>query len=572
MTIGTHDDAGLAPVYRDDPRLRALIGPEGPFEVEQVVVDGISLRDFVRSPRSVLDVFDMGPNHAELVHVVYQDERLTFGQVRERALALAHELQRTFGVGPGDRVAIAMRNLPEFVVAVWGAALCGAIVTPMNSWWMGPELVYALDDAGAKVAFLDRERADRLVGHGRPDGLTVIGVRTDAGDVDFDDLVHGDPIEPDDIVRRGRDDVVAMLYTSGTTGRPKGALITNRGMTANLWNMAFSTLREGLISERPPAPPVQPASLSTGPLFHIGGMTAIFGAPLGGAKLVFMHKWDLEEALRLAQHEQITQFGGVPTTVRQVLDRPGVEDLDLAVRGFPMGGAAVPPDLPLRAVERFGKGIQLLNGYGLTETTSAVVTNVGAEFLAHPDSVGRPNLTADIKVVGPDDRPLEAGGVGEICFRSPQVAKGYWDNDDATASAFRDGWFHSGDLGFVDDEGFVHVVDRLKDVVIRGGENVYCAEVEAVLYEHPAVASVSVVGVEEQVMGERVCAVVVARPGTHLDLTDLRDFATTRLAGFKCPEALLITEALPETATGKVDKKALRSIVADSSDEVVHGW
>jgi long-chain acyl-CoA synthetase len=572
--------AEVAAVYRDDPRLDGLIGPGGPFEVEPVVVEGVPLRDFVRSPRSVLDIFDAGQTHADLVHVVYRDERLTFGQARERALSVAHALQTTFGVRAGDRVAICMRNLPEYVLAVWGAALCGAIVTPMNSWWLGAELGYALGDAGAKVAFLDAERADRLREHGRPGGLTVVGVRGAPGDpgvdlsidVDVDDLLQESPIDPDAVVRPGRDDVVAMLYTSGTTGTPKGALITNRGMTGNLWNMAFSTLREGLISGRPPAPDAQPATLSAQPLFHIGGMSSIFGAPLGGLKMVMMHKWDVEEALRLAQEEKVTQFGGVPTVVRQVLDRPGVAELDLPIRGFPMGGAAVPPDLPVRAIEHFGRGIQLLNGYGLTETTSAVVTNVGEEFATRPTSVGRPNLTADVKVVGPDGDELGAGQVGEICCRSPQVVKGYWHDEAATEASFVDGWFHSGDLGYLDDEGFLYVVDRLKDVVIRGGENVYCAEVEAVLHEHPAIASAAIVGVPEPAMGERVCAVVVPRRGAAVDLETVREFTLERLAAFKAPEALLVADALPETATGKIDKKSLRGSVEEAAGGLTRLW
>jgi long-chain acyl-CoA synthetase len=572
MTPEAPRGAGPAAVYRDDPRLQPLIGPDGPFEVEEVVVDGVPMRDFVRAPRSIIDLFDMGAAHAEKVHVVYRDERMTFGEMRARATSLARELRDTFGVRSGDRVALAMRNLPEFTVAVWGAALAGAIVTPLNSWWMGTELAYALDSAEVHVAVLDDDRIERLLDHGRPDGLTVVGVRTDRGDVSFADLVTGRAIEPDTVVRRGLDDVVAILHTSGTTDRPKGAAVTNRGMTSNLWNMAFTNLREAVISRRPPAPDAQPATLSAGPLFHIGGMSAIFGAPMGGVKMVLMHKWDVGEAVRLAQAEHLTTFGGVPTMARQIIDHPGVEQLGLGFRGFPMGGAAVPPDLPVRAVERFGHGIQLLNGYGLTETTSAVVTNVGEEFLAHPDSVGRPNLTADIRIVDPDDRPVPDGEVGEICVRSPQVVKGYWNNEEATRSAFVDGWFHTGDLGHVDADGYLHVVDRLKDVVIRGGENIYCAEVEAALHEHPGVADVAVVGIAEDALGERVCAVVVPRPGATLDLAELHGFATSRLAGFKAPEALLLTAELPETATGKVDKKAVRTIVADAGDGVARGW
>jgi long-chain acyl-CoA synthetase len=285
---------------------------------------------------------------------------------------------------------------------------------------------------------------------------------------------------------------------------------------------------------------------------------------------VIMRKWDVDEALRLARDEQVTGFGGVPTMARQILEHPRIVELGLDIRTCPMGGAAVPPDLPLRAVEVFGPGVQILNGYGSTETTSAVVANVGVEYEARPDSVGRPNLTGDVKIVNAEHAPLGVGEIGEICMRSPQVVPGYWNDDAATEAAFRDGWFHSGDLGYVDDEGFVYVVDRLKDVVIRGGENVYCVEVEAVLHEHPAVADVAVIGVDERVMGERVCAVVVPRTGAVVDLAGLRAFASDRLAAFKLPEALFTVDDLPTTATGKIAKRELRIQVAD--DDVERLW
>jgi long-chain acyl-CoA synthetase len=563
-------DAGVAPVYRDDERLQPLIGPGAPFEVEAVVLDGVPLRDFVRAPRTIVDAFHMGAAHEALVNIVYEGERLTFADVRGRSRSLARELQSTFGVRAGDRVAIAMRNLPEFVVSFWGAVLAGAVVVPLNSWWAGDELVYALQDAGASVLCADEDRLDRVLDAGRPDGLTLVGVRAERGDVPFDELTTGAPVPHDAIAQLAPDDPVTLLYTSGTTGRPKGALGTSRAMIANLWNMAFVTARESIIAGRQPGDGRQPATLSTGPLFHIGGVSAIVGGPLGGTKMVLMRKWDVEEALRLAREEHVTGAGGVPAVAQQILEYPNADGVD--VRTLPMGGAPVPPDLVARALDAFGDSIQVLNGYGLTETTSAVVTNVGVEFAARPDSVGRPNLTADVRVVGSDGRPLGPGEVGELCVRSPQVVRGYWNDDAATRESFSDGWFHSGDIGYVDDEGFVYVVDRIKDVVIRGGENVYCVEVEAVLHEHPGVAEVAVVGLVEPAMGERVCAVVVPRPGALVDLAGLRAHASTRLAGFKCPEALYLTAELPKNAMGKVGKKALRREVAGSAERVERVW
>jgi acyl-CoA synthetase (AMP-forming)/AMP-acid ligase II len=564
----------LAAVYADDPRLQPLIGPGSPFELEEIELDGVPLRVFVRAPRTILDTFAMGAAHADLVHLVHDDERLTFADVRAQAFALAEHLRTRFGVERGHRVAIAMRNLPEFVIGFWGTALLGAIVVPLNSWWTGAELGYALGNAEASVAFLDDERLTRVVEHGRPDGVQLVSVRSDRSDADapFDELVRGTPLPDDAIARLEPDDPVTILYTSGTTGRPKGALGTNRNHLHNIWNMAFGAAREATITSRAPAPDRQPATLAAQPMFHIGGIAAIIGSPMGGSKILIMRKWDLDRALQLAVDEGLTAFGGVPAIARQIIEYPRLEELDLDVRGFPMGGAAVPPDLPLKARARFGENIQLLNGYGLTETTSAVVTNVGVEFVEHPDSVGRPNLTADLKVVDPEGRELGVGEVGELAFRSPQVVKGYWRDEAATKAVFVDGWFHSGDVGYVDDDGFVYVVDRIKDVVIRGGENVYCAEVEAVLFEHPDIADVAVVGITEPTLGERVCAVVVPRPGRTPDLNDVRSFVAPQLAAFKCPEALIVVDELPRTATEKVAKNVLRDRLAAPDVRIEQLW
>jgi acyl-CoA synthetase (AMP-forming)/AMP-acid ligase II len=573
------EEMGLGPAaYFTDQRLQPLIGPGAPFEVEELVLDGVPLRTFMRAPRTIVDVFRASVAHDALEHLVFEDERLTFAQVRRTALALAGALSARLGVRQGDRVAIAMRNYPEFVASFWSAAVLGAIVVPLNSWWTGSELAYALGDAGVRVAFMDEERLSRLADCGESPGeVHFVGVRGARSvllqSIDFGDLAAGYPLPEHDLAATEPDDPATILYTSGTTGRPKGALASNRATIANLMNMAFAAARSQLLSGQPPQPPIQNVTVTAAPLFHIGGVASIVGGAMGGSKLVLMRKWDVVELLRLAEREGATGLGGVPATAREVLYYPELGTFDLtAVRSFPLGGAPVPPDLPLRAVEVFGPDIGILNGYGLTETTSAVCTNVGEEFFHHPDSVGRPNLTADLRVELQDGGMVGAGQVGELCFRSPQVARCYWNDPSGTSASFVDGWFHSGDLGYYDNEGYVYVVDRLKDVVIRGGENVYCAEVEAALFEHPQISDVAVIGLLEPSMGERVCAVVVLRSGGELALGDIREFVASRLAAFKCPEALYIADELPRTATGKTAKSELRARVVADPHGVTKAW
>ncbi len=569
---------GPADAYFADERLQALIGTGAPFEVEPLVLDGVPLRTFIRAPQTIIDVFRMSAAHEALDHLVFEDERLTFDDVRRTALALSGQLSTGLGVRKGDRVAIAMRNYPEFVTAFWGAALLGAIVVPLNSWWTGSELAYALEDAGVRVAFMDFERVGRLVDSGdAPAEVHYVEVRGPGSgalrSVPFEELAAGHPMSEHDVASTEPEDPATILYTSGTTGRPKGALASNRATIANLMNMAFAAARAQLLSGRPAQPAGQNTTVTAAPLFHIGGIASIVGGAMGGSKLVLMRRWDVAEVLRLAERERATGLGGVPAMARELLYYPELGKFDLsAVRSFPLGGAPVPPDLPLRAVDIFGPDIQILNGYGLTETTSAVCTNVGEEFLHHPDSVGRPNLTADLRVEDSDGRILGADQVGELCFRSPQVSQCYWNDPSATSASFVDGWFHSGDLGHYDDEGYVYVVDRLKDVVIRGGENVYCAELEAVLFDHPDIADVAVIGLPEPAMGERVCAVAVPRSGSTLELGEVRAFVAKRLAGFKCPEALYIAEELPRTASGKTAKPELRLRVSTDPDGVTQTW
>ena len=311
----------------------------------------------------------------------------------------------------------------------------------------------------------------------------------------------------------------------------------------------------------PAAEPPQPASLQVFPFFHIGGLTGMYVSTAFGSKLVLMYKWDVDKAIELISRERITSTALVPMLLRQLLESPSLHELDsAALAGISSGGASVPPDLIRRMETDFDARVAPANGYGLTETTSAVVINFGREYFDHPDSVGRAVLGTDLRIVADDGRDCPVGEVGELWARGPNIVKGYWNKPEATAAAFTEGWFHSGDLAHLDDDGFVYVVDRLKDVVIRGGENVYSAEVEAVLFEHPALEDVAVIGLPHPTYGEEVAVVVNVKPGSEVTAAEVQEFVAARLARFKVPSTVFFRdEPLPRTASGKVLKRDLRN-------------
>ena len=571
--VASGDDFVLdgSTLYLDDPRLKGLVGPGAPYELEHIEVDGVALRTFKHAPRSIVDVFNANREHDNLTYLVSEDERITFGEMRVRALSFARELRHGFGLQPGDHVAISMRNLPEFVYAFWGTVVSGAVVVPLNSWWVGSELSYALQDCAAKVVVTDEERAQRLaeVDYQGP----VVAARTSTGlhgSIAMDALISGEPLAASEFAQPDPENIVMIAYTSGTTGHPKGTLITHRSLVVTLMSGALCVERGAIISPRPaPAPaPKQPATVVATPLFHVGGPEMMVRGVMAGMKIVLMQRWDVDRAIELHETEGVSGIRGVPTMARDLLNSPRLDPSRLDISSFSSGGAAVPPDLPRRAFELFGDSIQIISGYGATETTNSVAVNVGDEWASHLDSIGRPTALTDVQVQDDTGRPLPAGEVGELCFRTIQNARGYLNLPKATASAFVDGWYHSGDLGYVDEDGYLYVVDRLKDMVIRGGENVYGAEVEAAIVEHPDVLEVAIIGLAEEHMGERVCAVVVQRPGTEITLDDIREFTSSRLAYFKQPEALFIAEELPRTATAKIDKLTLRTNVLDTADRI----
>ena len=558
-----------------------LTAPGQLFEMEELTIRGIPTRTWKNAPPSLRTVLEASKQFGGGDFLVYEDEHWSFERHYAEAVHLAGVLRSRFGIETGDRVAIAMRNFPEWSIAFWAAAAAGAVVVPLNAWWTGPELEYGLSDSGTSVLFVDGERLDRVEPHlaALSAVRAVVVARDDraelpAGVLRFGDVLGEVPAdaEPPGDVELAPEDDATIFYTSGTTGQPKGALGTHRNICTNLLSLAFSASRAAMRATDPAIADGagvrtsdQNAYLLSVPFFHATGCHSILVANLAfGGKIVLMHKWDAGRALELIERERITTFGGVPAMVWQVLDHPDFARRDTSsVRAIGYGGAPAAPEL-VRRIEALLPGRTPSNGYGLTETSSVTTLNSGDDYLRKPDSVGVPVAVVDVKVVDPDGTALAVGDVGELWIKGPNVVTGYWNKPEATAASFSDGWLHSGDVARLDDEGFVYIVDRAKDMIIRGGENVYCVEVEAALYEHPAVNDAAVIGIPHQVLGEEVGAVVYALPGMDVSEEELRVHVAARLAAFKVPVRVWFRdEPLPRNPAGKILKRDLRTELVD---------
>ena len=556
-----------------------LCSPGMPFEIEQVEVDGRSLRCWKNAAPSMAALVESSLEYGDADFIVYGDERLSYREHHRRVVALAHQLIDRFGITKGDRVAIAMRNYPEWSVAFWAAAAAGAVVVPLNAWWTSDELEYGLTDSGASLMFVDAERLERLQNIESDLPLQhVVAVRCDTvpADVTVIDSLWLDAPDKQGLpaVSISPDDSATLFYTSGTTGFPKGTLGTHRNFCSAALTMPFSgvqgMLRSGdtlfdlmAIKKRPRA------VLLTVPLFHVTGCHGMMlGTLSNGGKLVMMHKWDPAVALDVIERESVNVFSGVPAMVRQLLDLNEIEQRDLsAITNIGYGGAPAPPDL-LRRIKAAMPAVGASNGWGITETSAGIATNSRQDYADKPDSVGPASPVCDVKVVNESGEQLAAGELGELWVRGPGVVKGYWGKPEATEASFTDGWFHTGDVGKIDEQGFIYLVDRLKDMIIRGGENIYCAEVESVLSEHPAVILACVFGLPHEVLGEQVAAVVQIGPDKTVSQQELQQFIANRLAAFKVPAKIwTCTEPLPTGATGKVQKKEIRACYAERDPE-----
>ncbi len=558
------------------PQAKALLtAPGAPFEMDEVAIRGVLTRIWKNAPPSLPWFIGASRAAGDQLFVIHEDERVTYEANHRAVAALAAHLVG-LGVGRGDRVALAMRNLPEWPVAFFAITALGAIAVPLNAWWTGAELEYGLADSGARVLIVDDERharlAERYAAAPAMEHVLVARASTplDGIAARLEDAI-GTPHDwarlPDaplpDVAVVPEDDA-AIFYTSGTTGAPKGALVTHRNLMSNVLSNGYSSARSALRRGEMPVPPSPRVMLTVIPLFHVTACSAALMPVIAtGSTMIFMRKWDTIRAFEIIERERVNITGGVPTIAWQLLEHPDRGRYDLSsLESIAYGGAPSAPELVKRIHEELGALPG--NGWGMTETCATLTHHSGEEYLMRPDSAGPPVAVADLKIVAEDGvTELPVGTIGELWARGPMIARGYWNRPEDSAATFVDGWVRTGDLARVDAEGFLFIVDRAKDMVIRGGENIYSIEVENVLYAHPAVTDCALIGVPHRTLGEEPAAVVHLCPGCEASEAELQDWVRARLAGFKVPVAIrFVADTLPRNANGKIVKTELKALFA----------
>ncbi|WP_158305826.1 class I adenylate-forming enzyme family protein [Parvularcula bermudensis] len=548
-----------------DSMSATLFAEGGIFAVRPMTVGGVAYeRVFEKSAASIRDLLAAkSAEFSDRPFLVYGDERTSFGEVWARSMRFAHHLQTRYGIGPGQRVAIAMRNYPEWAMAYFGIVASGATVVPLNAWWGGDEMRDGLIRCGARLVVADEKRAAALAPAKAALDLTLIGVRGEVPQAEerLEDILndHTLPGSPPPVAIAPDDDF-CLLFTSGSTGQPKGVLLTHRSAANAVLSWHFMANLAQRLRPDFTFMPEEPASLLALPLFHVTASHSILMLSfLTGRKIVFMHKWDAREAGRLIREERVTNFLGVPTMAHDLTRNAAPGDLETLI-DMTTGGAKRPEIQMKEQAARFPEKA-IASGYGLTETNGLGCHITMQDFLDRPSSTGRaiPPVTT-LEAFDEDGRQLRRGEVGEICVKSPATFRAYLDDEQATTAAyFEGGWFRTGDLGYVDEAGYLFIVDRKKDLIIRGGENIACLEVENALLSFPDVFEASVFAVPDATYGETVGALIYGVDGELVSLRQLEAFMRAKLAPFKVPSHYWQSaEPLPRGTTGKIDKRAIR--------------
>ncbi len=562
-----------------------LTGPGGAFEVVTEDVGGRPMQVYKERMRALRTICELAQGRGDQTFIVYGDRTISFGEFVAQANSVSRGLQ-ALGVGHGDRVAVLSQNNPEWCITFWGTVNIGAVLVGLNGWWKTDEVVYGLQDSGAKVLVADAKRFERIAGHldecPELDQVLLVGATpADFPDADktgklqsFDVvLTEPSPVGPD--VPIDEDDYAVIFYTSGTTGRPKGAISTHRGMIANLQNTMYGGVAGAMLGAGalPQGESGQTVALFTSPLFHVSGChsTLVVGL-LAGIKLVMLEgRFTPDEALRLIEEHGVALWATVPTMIWRVCEHPARHDYDTSsVVSVAYGGSPSADELQRKVRDTFPNVRTTTNAYGLTESSSVATSISGQDAVDRPTSVGVPVPTMEIAIRDEVGEVVATGATGEVTMYGPLIMAGYWRKPEATAEAVRDGWLYTGDIGYVDEDGFLYITDRKKDMIIRGGENIYCVEIENRLVEHPAIADAAVIGVPHPELGEEVKAVVQQEPGMPISVDEVRLWVGEALANFKVPAYVEIqTHPLPRNASGKLLKNVLRGDGDVSFDETM---
>lgn len=550
---------------RLDAIMDGLVGPGGPLATTTIEQDGVTLPMIAAAPPSLPPYFQLFcAQHGDKDFLVCGDERLSFAQVYQHARGVAAALVDGFGIKVGDHVGIAARNAPAWIALYMGIAMAGGVATLLNGWWTGGELAAGIDDSDTKLVFADPPRAKRLgeAKHGAE--VVVVDVALPLADALAPVMARGGGADTA-LPEVTGDDLATILFTSGSTGQSKGAISTHRQVTQGIFSYLAQTLMGlQLMTELDGGPPtLQPTTLLNVPLFHVTAEIPVFLQSFAmGRKLVIMAKWDAEEAMRLMEKEKVTYFVGVPLMSYEIMTHPNRANYDLSsVRDFAAGGAPRPVEHVKRLNEEMG-GAKPLIGYGLTETNAVGCGNFRENYLDKPSSTGKASRPlVDLAILDDAGQPVAQGERGEVCIRSVCNFREYYKNPAATEAAYtKDRYFRTGDIGYLDEDGYVFIVDRKKDIIIRGGENISCQEVEDALYDCSDVAEAAVFGIPDVRFGEVPAAVVHPAEGATLTEDSIRAFLAPRLAAFKIPERIWIaSDPLPRLGTEKIDKVSIRN-------------
>ncbi len=479
--------------------------------------------------------------HAEKDALRVSGQGVTYAQLHGMAAKVAGTLREN-GIQPGDRVAVILPNVPSFPVVYWGILLAGGIVVPMNPLLKAGEIDYFFTDSGAKIAFVWPDFLAEATKGAENSGTRIV----ETGPMGPNDFEGGDPIA--DPTPREDDDTAIILYTSGTTGRPKGAELTHR-------NIHLNALRSAQVIQTMTSDDIVMGCL---PLFHVFGLVVgLNAATISGASLALIPRFDPQAAIEVIEKERVTIMQGVPTMYAAILNHPESDGMDASsLRTCASGGSAMPLEVMRSFEEKFG--CVILEGYGLSETSPVASFNM-PDRERKPGTIGVAIPGCEMRCVDLDGNEVPVGEVGEIAIRGDNVMKGYWNKPDATAEAIPDGWFRTGDLATMDDEGYFTIVDRKKDMILRGGMNVYPREVEEVVYTHPDVLEVAVVGIPDELYGEQVGAAVALREGSTATPEDIIAFAKERIAAYKYPRTVWVVDALPKGPTGKILRREVHA-------------